>query len=59
MKTHRLVASHPMGAILSRIHIENPESMGEKRPHTNTNNPLVCFLLKSEKEVLHKVIHNP
>mgnify|MGYP006910162537 CR=1 FL=1 len=59
MKTQRLVASQPIGAIPSRIHIENPESMEEKRPHTNTNNPLVCFLLKSEKKVLHKTIHNP
>ena len=59
MKTQRLVASHPIVAILSRIHIESPETMGEKRPHTITNNLLVCFLLKSEKKVLHKAIHNP
>ena len=59
MKTHRLVASHPVGAILSRIHIENPKTMEEKSPHTITNNPLVCLRLKPEREVLHKAIHNP
>ncbi len=58
MKTHRLVAKHQVGATLSTIHIENPESIEEKRPHTITNNPLVCFLMKSEREVLHKAIHN-
>jgi len=59
MKTHRLVTSHQVGAILSTIHIESPESMGEKRPHKITNNYLVCFLLKPEREVLQKAIHNP
>ncbi|MDY0015783.1 MAG: hypothetical protein RBS13_06195 [Bacteroidales bacterium] len=59
MKTHRLVARHQMGAILSTIHIENPECMEEKSPHKITNNHLVCFLLKPEREVLHKAIHHP
>ncbi|MDD4209182.1 MAG: hypothetical protein PHI52_02470 [Bacteroidales bacterium] len=59
MKTHRLVASHQIGAILSTIHIENPESMEEKSPQNIINNHLVCFLLKPEREVLHKAIHNP
>ncbi|MDD4209794.1 MAG: hypothetical protein PHI52_05575 [Bacteroidales bacterium] len=59
MKTHRLVESHEMGAILSRIHIENPKTMEEKRPHTITDNPLVCLRMKPEREVLRKAIHNP
>ncbi|MBP7102082.1 MAG: hypothetical protein KBA86_02435 [Bacteroidales bacterium] len=57
MKTQRLVAKHPMGAILSRIHIESLESMEEKSPHTNTNNPLVYLCIKPEREVLKKAIH--
>ncbi len=59
MKTQRLVAKHQMGAILSTIHIESPESMKEKSSHTITNNHLVCFLVKSEREVFTKGIHNP
>ncbi|MBP7103208.1 MAG: hypothetical protein KBA86_08160 [Bacteroidales bacterium] len=59
MKTQQLVASHPMGAILSTIHIEIPESMEEKSPHTITNNLLVYLRIKPEREVLHKTIHNP
>jgi len=48
-----------MGAILSTIHIENPECMEEKSPHKITNNPLVCLRIKLEREVIHKAIHNP
>lgn len=48
-----------MGAILSTIHIENPESMEEKSPQNITNNHLVCLRMKPEREVLHKAIHNP
>ncbi|MBP7101865.1 MAG: hypothetical protein KBA86_01320 [Bacteroidales bacterium] len=59
MKTQRLVASHQLGAILSRIHIESPETVEEKRPHTITNNTLVCLRIKLEREVIHKAIHNP
>ena len=59
MKTQRLVAKHQIGAIPSRIHIENPKSMEEKRSHTITNNPLVCLGIKPERDVLHKAIHNP
>ncbi|MDD3280730.1 MAG: hypothetical protein PHC83_04075 [Bacteroidales bacterium] len=59
MKTQRLVASHPMGAIQSSIHIVSPETVEEKRPHTITNNSLVYLCMKPEREVLHKAIHNP
>ncbi|MDD3281434.1 MAG: hypothetical protein PHC83_07665 [Bacteroidales bacterium] len=59
MKTQQLVASHPMGAILSTIHIENPETMEEKRMHMITNIPFVCLRIKPEREVLQKAIHNP
>ena len=59
MKTHQLVASHPVEAIPSRIHIENPKTIEEKRSHTITNNPLVYLRIKPEREVLHKAIHNP
>ena len=48
-----------MGAILSTIHIENPECMEEKSPHKITNNTLVCLRIKPEREVLQKAIHNP
>ena len=59
MKTQQLVAKHQMGAILSTIHLENPESMEEKRPYTITYNPLVYLRMKPEREVLQKAIHNP
>ena len=59
MKTYRLIARHQVGAILSTIHIESPETVEEKRPHTITNNSLVCLRIKPEREVLQKAIHNP
>ncbi|MBP7101920.1 MAG: hypothetical protein KBA86_01595 [Bacteroidales bacterium] len=58
MKTYRLIARHQVGAILSTIHIESPETMEEKRPYTITNNPLVYLRIKPEREVLRKAIHN-